>query len=95
MLKHLSNLRGSRLKEERMANCPNCNGVGKIEGPPGALEISVTTRTCPTCRGSGEVATEIARWWNICDECGGWGKVGMPIAPQTCPSCRGRGRVID
>jgi DnaJ-class molecular chaperone len=85
-----------------MANCPNCNGVGKIEGPPGALEISVTTRTCPTCRGSGEVATEIARWWNICDECGGWGKVGMPIAPQTCPSCRGRGmisrgrgRVID
>jgi DnaJ-class molecular chaperone len=76
-----------------LANCPNCNGVGEIEGPPGAPIIATTTKTCPTCRGSGEVATEIARWWEICDECGGWGKVGMQIAPQTCSSCRGRGMV--
>ena len=76
-----------------MANCPNCNGVGQIEGPPGAMIVSTTTKTCPTCRGSGEVTTEIARWWEICDECGGWGKVGMLIAPQTCSSCRGRGMV--
>ena len=76
-----------------MANCPNCNGVGEIEGPPRAPMIAAIIKTCPTCQGSGAVSTEIARWWDICDICEGWGEVGMQIAPQTCPSCRGRGMV--
>jgi len=76
-----------------MANCPNCNGERKLEGPPGVPRISAQIKTCPTCRGSGEVTTEIARLWEICDECSGWGSVGMMIAPSTCSSCRGRGMI--
>ena len=76
-----------------MANCPNYNGEGIIEGPPGAYAINTVTKDCPTCGGMGEVSTEIARWWDICPECGGWGEVGMIINPQTCPDCRGRGMI--
>jgi DnaJ-class molecular chaperone len=76
-----------------MANCPLCNGNGKIEGPPGAMMISQRTKTCPTCRGSGNVSVEIARWWEICPGCGGWGTGGMEINPYTCPDCRGRGMI--
>jgi len=74
-----------------MANCPNCNSTGKIEGPPGTLRISAYTKRCPSCKGSGKVTAEVARWWVICKECNGWGEVGMQIAPQTCPICKGVG----
>ncbi len=84
-----------------MANCPNCNGAIKLEGPPSAPIISTTIKPCPTCGGSGEVSPEIPRQWDIYNECRGWGSVGMMIAPLTCPAyrgggmvSRGRGRVI-
>jgi DnaJ-class molecular chaperone len=76
-----------------MANYPNCNGYGELEGPPGIPRISMQTKTCPTCRGSGEVPTDIARWLDIRPECDGWRTVGMMINPSYCPTCRGRGMI--
>jgi DnaJ-class molecular chaperone len=76
-----------------MANCPNCNGVGEIEGPPGAMVINSRTKTCPMCNGSGEVSPDVPRWWSVCPRCRGWGEVGMQIMPQTCPTCNGRGMI--
>ncbi len=53
------------------ASCGVCGGNG---AEPGTKSLS-----CPTCRGTGQVAQS----------------QGMFALPQTCPQCRGRGRLID
>ena len=70
-----------------MAVCPNCNGRGNIEGPPG-VEILRYEKKCPSCHGTGEVSGP----WRICDECEGWGTVGE-IFSTRCDNCNGRGIV--
>ena len=72
-----------------MAVCPNCNGKGKIYGPPDAMKISAHWKTCPSCLGKGEVSGH----WRKCDGCNGWGEVGYLINPDPCSECNGRGIV--
>jgi molecular chaperone DnaJ len=67
----------------RLDRCATCGGTG-AEGKGGI-------RTCPTCRGRGQVAFQqgfftIAR---TCSTCGGAGK--QIVKP--CPACDGEGRV--
>lgn len=53
------------------APCSHCHGTGGEPGTP--------VSTCPTCRGSGQVAQS----------------QGLFAFPQTCPNCHGAGRIIE
>jgi len=70
-----------------MAVCPNCNGRGKIYGPPYEWEIDRYWKKCPSCNVTGQVQGS----WRKCDDCGGWGEVAPGIDPVRCPVCNGVG----
>jgi molecular chaperone DnaJ len=73
----------SPIRIPRLDRCGTCKGTG-AQGKDGV-------KTCPTCRGRGQVAFQqgfftIAR---TCGTCGGSGK--RIVKP--CPTCEGKGRV--
>ncbi len=55
----------------KLGPCEQCGGSGAEKGS--------TTKTCPTCRGHGQVVSSR----------------GIFSIAQTCPHCGGRGRIID
>ena len=77
-----------------MADCPNCEGLGKK-----VQDLGFSTRivTCPTCRGSGKVEPP----WDtkqICPECDGFGLrkdppivKGVIVGQVRCLKCDGFG----
>lgn len=62
--------------------CDVCSGAGHAAGSQ--------TRTCPTCRGRGQVLSSLSfiSIAQTCPHCQGAGKV----VDKPCPSCRGAGR---
>jgi molecular chaperone DnaJ len=76
-----------KLKVKRYAGCPECGGSGARKG--------TERKTCPTCKGSGQVrqvsSTFLGQFVNIqtCPQCHGEGK----ITSDPCPNCKGDGRV--
>jgi molecular chaperone DnaJ len=72
------------IKFQRLTLCEACNGSRARGGSEGA-------RTCPTCRGTGQVRTQQG-FFSIsttCSQCRGEGSV---IA-DPCPKCQGQGRL--
>ncbi len=65
--------------------CTKCNGSGSAEGSG--------WKTCPTCRGNGQVATSAGfiSMLTTCPHCGGRGKT----IERPCPVCRGSGRTQE
>ena len=55
----------------KLGPCEHCGGSGAEKGS--------TTKTCPTCRGHGQVVSSR----------------GIFSIAQTCPHCGGRGRIVD
>jgi len=76
-----------------MVTCPNCTGEGAIEGPRWVPPINWSTKECPTCRGSGEVARKYSQW-KICPNCEGWGAEAPLITSFRCSLCNGVGMVL-
>lgn len=70
-----------------MAICPNCNGIGTLE----PRDKYSSSRKCPSCRGTSQVAPEQARW-ERCRECRGYGIVGA-FFPEDCTVCNSTGLV--
>jgi molecular chaperone DnaJ len=73
------------IKFQRLATCDACRGTrargGSTEG----------VRTCPNCRGTGQVRTQQG-FFSIATTCGNCRGEGMIIA-DPCPKCQGQGRV--
>ncbi len=69
---------------QRLATCESCSGSGARSGGTGA-------RTCPNCRGTGQVRTQQG-FFSISTTCGQCRGEGMIIA-DPCPKCQGQGRV--
>lgn len=73
------------IKFQRLAMCDACRGTrargGGTEG----------VRTCPNCRGTGQVRTQQG-FFSIATTCGNCRGEGMIIA-DPCPKCQGQGRV--
>ncbi len=74
---------------DKYSECEKCKGSGTEPGS--------STKTCPTCDGSGQIRKErqtmlgIIAQTVVCDECSGSGKV-----PEIeCSSCHGEGREKD
>lgn len=78
--------RGSEkvVKFQRLTMCEACNGSRARGGSEGA-------RTCPNCRGTGQVRTQQG-FFSISTTCGQCRGEGMIIA-DPCPKCQGQGRV--
>ena len=57
--------RGCTAKDDCARTCTSCNGMGKVRAQQGFF---VVERTCPTCRGSGEVISD------PCSSCQGEGR---------------------
>ena len=53
-------------KGSKPVSCSSCGGVGKIRAQQGFFTVE---RTCPTCRGAGEIIS------NPCRKCAGQGRV--------------------
>ena len=70
-----------KIKVPRHDYCKNCKGTGAKPGSE--------TRTCPTCRGQGQVvmSSGFFRMSQPCNQCGGEGK----IITEPCPQCQGKG----
>jgi len=68
---------------QRLASCDACGGAG-ARGGEGA-------RTCPNCRGAGQVRTQQG-FFSIATTCGQCRGEGTIIA-DPCPQCQGQGRV--
>jgi molecular chaperone DnaJ len=69
---------------QRLAQCEACGGTRARGGSTGA-------RTCPNCRGTGQVRTQQG-FFSIsttCNQCRGEGS----IIADPCPKCQGQGRV--
>src|SRR5579885_1536736 len=69
---------------QRLATCEACSGSGARSGAAGV-------RTCPNCRGTGQVRTQQG-FFSISTTCGQCRGEGMIIA-DPCPRCQGQGRV--
>jgi len=67
----------------RLDRCGTCRGTG-AEGKDGI-------KTCPTCRGRGQVAFQQG-FFTIARTCGTCGGTGKRIV-KPCPTCAGQGRV--
>src|SRR5712671_3306063 len=78
--------RGSEkiVKFQRLATCDACNGTRARGGAEGA-------RTCPNCRGTGQVRTQQG-FFSIATTCGQCRGEGTIIA-DPCPKCQGQGRI--
>jgi len=78
--------RGSEktVKFQRLTLCESCNGSRARGGSEGA-------RTCPNCRGTGQVRTQQG-FFSISTTCGQCRGEGSIIA-DPCPKCQGQGRV--
>jgi molecular chaperone DnaJ len=72
------------VKFQRLTQCDACNGTRAREGAGGA-------RTCPNCRGTGQVRTQQG-FFSISTTCGQCRGEGMIIA-DPCPKCQGQGRL--
>ena len=72
------------VKFQRLATCEACNGTRARGGGEGA-------RTCPNCRGAGQVRTQQG-FFSISTTCGQCRGEGMIIA-DPCPKCQGQGRI--
>ncbi len=68
---------------QRLATCESCSGSGARSGAAGV-------RTCPNCRGTGQVRTQQG-FFSIATTCGQCRGEGMIIA-DPCPKCQGQGR---
>lgn len=76
---------GERIvKFQRLATCDACNGARARGGAEGV-------KTCPNCRGAGQVRTQQG-FFSIATTCGQCRGEGMIIA-DPCPRCQGQGRV--
>jgi molecular chaperone DnaJ len=72
------------IKVARLSQCEACNGTRTAAGSGGQ-------RTCPNCRGTGQVRTQQG-FFSIsttCAQCRGEGS----IISDPCPKCQGQGRV--
>lgn len=67
----------------RLEICSQCDGSGAARGSG--------RRTCPHCRGSGQIRTSQG-FFSISRTCGHCGGVG-DVVESPCPACRGQGRV--
>jgi molecular chaperone DnaJ len=72
------------VKFQRLVTCDACNGTRARGGSEGA-------RTCPNCRGTGQVRTQQG-FFSISTTCGQCRGEGMLIA-DPCPKCQGQGRI--
>jgi molecular chaperone DnaJ len=72
------------VKFQRLTTCDACNGSRARGGGEGA-------RTCPNCRGTGQVRTQQG-FFSISTTCGQCRGEGMIIA-DPCPKCQGQGRI--
>jgi molecular chaperone DnaJ len=72
------------VKFQRLTLCESCNGSRARGGSEGA-------RTCPNCRGTGQVRTQQG-FFSISTTCGQCRGEGTIIA-DPCPKCQGQGRV--
>lgn len=72
------------VKFQRLTLCESCNGSRARGGGEGA-------RTCPNCRGTGQVRSQQG-FFSISTTCGQCRGEGMIIA-DPCPKCQGQGRV--
>jgi len=73
------------IKVARLAQCEACNGSRTAAGSGGM-------RTCPNCRGTGQVRTQQG-FFSIsttCAQCRGEGN----IISDPCPKCQGQGRLL-
>jgi molecular chaperone DnaJ len=68
---------------QRLTTCDSCSGSGARSGAAGV-------RTCPNCRGTGQVRTQQG-FFSISTTCGQCRGEGMIIA-DPCPKCQGQGR---
>ena len=76
---------GERIvKFQRLATCDACNGARARGGAEGV-------KTCPNCRGAGQVRTQQG-FFSIATTCGQCRGEGMIIA-DPCPRCQGQGRL--
>ena len=73
-----------------MITCPNCNGVGRKDGPTWVAPIAWETKTCPTCQGKRKVENKYSKWVT-CPICKGWGKEPPLITNLRCQCCNGIG----
>jgi len=72
------------IKFQRLMTCDECNGARARGGSEGA-------RTCPNCRGTGQVRTQQG-FFSISTTCGQCRGEGMIIA-DPCLKCQGQGRI--
>jgi len=72
------------IKFQRLAACDECNGSRARGGVSGV-------RTCPNCRGTGQVRTQQG-FFSISTTCGQCRGEGTIIA-DPCPKCQGQGRL--
>jgi len=72
------------IKFQRLMTCDECNGTRARGGSEGA-------RTCPNCRGTGQVRTQQG-FFSISTTCGQCRGEGMIIA-DPCLKCQGQGRI--
>jgi molecular chaperone DnaJ len=68
----------------RLANCAACNGTRARGG-------SANLKTCPNCRGTGQVRTQQG-FFSIATTCGQCRGEGV-IVVDPCPKCQGQGRI--
>jgi molecular chaperone DnaJ len=72
------------IRFQRLTACDGCNGARARGGAEGV-------RTCPNCRGTGQVRTQQG-FFSISTTCGQCRGEGMMIA-DPCPKCQGQGRI--